>query len=103
MSPVRRSMALSVADQAVVSGTNFLFAVVAARRLGPEMFGIFALIFTGWLLAQGIGRALVSQPFMISPYDDAGPVMPANWFVYGIWNTCLSAAVCLAGAGAAFA
>src|SRR3546814_9068091 len=57
-----------LADQSVVSGTNFITGVLLARFLGPEIFGLFVLLqavilyvnsFQGALIFQQIGRAHV--------------------------------------------
>ncbi len=50
------------ADQALVSGLNFLSGVVLARYLGLEGFGIYSIAWLGVLIASSI-----NQPFIISP------------------------------------
>lgn len=54
---------LSVTDQAVVSGTNFLTSVIVGRACGPDELGNYALGFTLYCLAVCVQRALISFPF----------------------------------------
>lgn len=54
-----------VADQALSSLTNFGLGLFAARSLSPAEFGVFALVFAGYLLALGTARAVTSEPFAV--------------------------------------
>ncbi|MBL7922909.1 MAG: oligosaccharide flippase family protein [Bacteroidia bacterium] len=54
--------AIIYADQALVSGLNFLSSVVLARYLGLDGFGIYSIAWLGVLIASSI-----NQPFIISP------------------------------------
>ena len=60
--PVFRAGALGLADQAVISATNFATMVVLARALHPSDFGAFTLAYTGLLLVNGLQAALITQP-----------------------------------------
>ena len=51
-----------VADQAVVSGSNFLAVVLLARMLGPEEFGIYAWAIIGLQLLSEIPAAVILAP-----------------------------------------
>jgi O-antigen/teichoic acid export membrane protein len=51
-----------LADQGVMSATNFLTVVVLARALVPAEFGAFVLAYTTLLFANGFQTALVTQP-----------------------------------------
>jgi O-antigen/teichoic acid export membrane protein len=53
-------------DQLLSSGTNFATGIVLARTLGPAGYGSFALAFGAWLLIMGFGRALITQPYMVT-------------------------------------
>ncbi len=59
---LRSGTAIIYADQALVSGLNFLSSVVLARYLGLEGFGIYSIAWLGVLIASSI-----NQPFIISP------------------------------------
>jgi O-antigen/teichoic acid export membrane protein len=59
---LRSGTAIIYADQALVSGLNFLSSVVLARYLGLEGFGIYSIAWLGVLVASSI-----NQPFIISP------------------------------------
>ena len=54
----------TLADQAMVSGTNFLVNILLARALGPEEFGIFTLAWFVVLFVASLQFALVSAPMM---------------------------------------
>lgn len=54
----------ALADQAIVSGTNFATSVLLARYLGVEEFGRFALAWLAVFFAQNLQIALIVQPMM---------------------------------------
>lgn len=55
-------------NQAIVSGGNFLVAVVLVRTLGLEQFGQYSLLFVALLLLSATHNALFSAPmFTIAP------------------------------------
>src|SRR5690348_7922098 len=63
--PARRLVkdAWAVADQALISGTNFVTMVLVARGLGsPAEFGTFTLVYSALLFANIFQVALVTQP-----------------------------------------
>jgi O-antigen/teichoic acid export membrane protein len=51
-----------LADQALISATNFVTMILLARVLGPASFGSFALVYTVLLFATELQGALVTQP-----------------------------------------
>jgi O-antigen/teichoic acid export membrane protein len=55
--------ALSLLDQAVVSGTNFLAAVLVGRRAGLAELGLYALGFAVLVVAINIHASLVTAPY----------------------------------------
>ena len=58
----------TVADQAVISATNFVTMLLLARQLTPSAFGEFTLVYTGFLFANILQNTLVSQPMnMLGP------------------------------------
>jgi O-antigen/teichoic acid export membrane protein len=61
-----RRGAWALLDQILSSGTNFATGIVIARTLGPAGYGTFALAFGAWLLIMGFGRALITQPYMVT-------------------------------------
>jgi O-antigen/teichoic acid export membrane protein len=62
----------ALADQAIVSGTNFLTGVLVARYLGVEEFGRFTLLWMAVLFVNSIQDALISSPMMsIGPKQSA--------------------------------
>jgi O-antigen/teichoic acid export membrane protein len=54
----------ALADQSVVSATNFLTNVILARFMGLREFGVFALAWMSVLFVNGIQYALVISPMM---------------------------------------
>ena len=58
---LRSTTAVVYADQALVSGLNFLSAVFMARFLGLQGFGVYSIAWMGVLIASSI-----HQPFIIS-------------------------------------
>ena len=51
-----------LADQALISATNFVTMVILARYLSPAGFGSFVLAYTGLLLLNGLQTAVITQP-----------------------------------------
>lgn len=60
----RRSL-WAVADQALISGTNFVILVLLARHLDQTDFGAFTLAFTALLFVGSLQSALIVQPHMV--------------------------------------
>jgi len=65
VSPGVRRVGASVADQAVVSGTNFLAALLVGRFAGLDELGYFSLGFTTLLFAAVFPQSLVSTPYLM--------------------------------------
>lgn len=63
----------ALADQTLVSGANFLTALLLARALGLEAFGVFTLAWMAVLLVNGLQHGLVTAPMMT-----IGPKQPAD-------------------------
>lgn len=61
------------ADQAVVSGANFLTGILLARYLGLEAFGVFTLVWMAILFINSVQFALISSPMM-----SIGPQQPSE-------------------------
>lgn len=55
----------SIADQAVVSGTSFLTAVIVGRATVPEDLGRYYLTLTIVLTLVGLQEALIAAPYMV--------------------------------------
>jgi O-antigen/teichoic acid export membrane protein len=54
----------ALADQAVVSGSNFVTGIVLARFLGPEAFGVYVLLLGVMLYANSFQGALIFNSMM---------------------------------------
>ena len=51
-----------LADQTVISGTNFVTMVLLARGMSPRAFGSFTLLYSVLLFASSLQSTLVTQP-----------------------------------------
>ena len=56
---------ISLADQAVASGTNFLTGVIIARACSKEEFGLYMLGFSLILLMTDFQTSLITTPYMV--------------------------------------
>lgn len=56
---------LSVLDQGLFSGSNFLVNILLARWITPEEYGAFAIAFSIYLFFAGISNSLTLEPMMI--------------------------------------
>jgi len=63
--------AATVADQAVVSATNFVTGVVIGRACSKDELGFYMLGFTIMLFANGIQQALILSPYIV--FSDKRP------------------------------
>ena len=73
------SASWAFADQALVSGVNFLTAILLARALGPDQYGVFTL---AWMILQffsSIHFALTSFP-MLSLAPRQSPTDRSSYF-----------------------
>jgi O-antigen/teichoic acid export membrane protein len=52
----------ALADQVLISGSNFVTMVLAARGLHPEAFGAFTLVYSALLFANVLQSTLITQP-----------------------------------------
>lgn len=51
-----------IADQALVSASNFILMILVARQIGPSAFGVFIIAYTLMLFASSLQSALFTQP-----------------------------------------
>ena len=54
-----------VGDQALISATNFLGMVIAARVLSPADFGTYALAYSGLWALNSVQASLITQPHSV--------------------------------------
>src|SRR5580658_2956064 len=57
----QRVMAVTVADQAASSASNFAVAFLVAHYSDAHALGIFAIVSTTYILTQGLVRSLTSD------------------------------------------
>ncbi len=69
--PFARQGAVSVADQVLLSGTNFVAGLLLARHAAPADYGAYVLGFTVMVFFGGLHLALVTTPLTIlaAPLD----------------------------------
>ncbi|WP_205474150.1 oligosaccharide flippase family protein [Nocardioides sp. SYSU D00038] len=76
-SSARKRLSLMTLDQIVAGASNVLTALLAAQLLDVGSFGLFALIFLIYAVAQGVHRALVGDPLLVHPEEaDERPGSP---------------------------
>ncbi len=63
--PARKRSVLSLADQIVASGTNFLTGMIIARTCSKEEFGIYVLFFNIIMFILDIQTSLISSSYMV--------------------------------------
>jgi len=67
---------LAVLDQGLISGSNFMVAILLARWLIPEQYGAYALAFSIFLFVSGFHNALLLEPMSVfgrASYDKQLP------------------------------
>ena len=64
---------LSVADQAVVSGTSFATSVAIGRCCSQADLGVYALAMTLVLFVRGVQGELVGSPYAVFSHRRKGP------------------------------
>jgi O-antigen/teichoic acid export membrane protein len=80
-----RKLVLSVADQGMVSGSNFILNILLARWLAPAGYGAFAIAFSVFLFFSGFHNALILEPMSV-----LGPArhksLPAEYLSNLFWT-----------------
>ena len=61
----QRPTIISLADQAVFSGSMLLVNILLARWTSPEEFGAFAVLFAVFLIFAGFHNALIIEPMSV--------------------------------------
>lgn len=59
------SSMLAIADQGMISGTNFVTAVIIGRTCGAETLGLFALIASAMAMVIGAHDQLITAPYVL--------------------------------------
>ncbi len=97
---VRQPAVVGLLDQGVSSLTNFVTALVAARLVGPALFGSVSLALVVAYTTVALGRALVGEPLLanIAPQRPQGPDMVPDALGLAVVLGVLSAVV-IAAAG----
>ena len=72
LSSLPNGVILSVFDQGIVSLSNFLTTVIAARTLAPDQFGIFSLFYATLLILSGVQNALITGPLRVLGVQKTG-------------------------------
>jgi O-antigen/teichoic acid export membrane protein len=62
-----------IADQMLISATNFVTMVLLARGVGPAAFGAFSLVYGAMLFLNSIQGALILQPHSVLSAGRKGP------------------------------
>jgi len=64
-----RRLGFATVDQAMSGASNLLIAVLAARLLGVESFGLFGITMLVYIVVLGGSRALVGEPLLLHPVE----------------------------------
>lgn len=56
---------LAIADQGLISGSNFVLSILLARYLGADQYGTYALAFSTFVLLSLIHQSLVLEPLSV--------------------------------------
>ena len=56
---------ISLVDQALISGVNFLTAVILARYMSPSDYGVYVLAFGVYLFVNNVHYALITTPMTV--------------------------------------
>ncbi len=56
---------VSILDQVLISGSNFLLSVMLARWLAPEEYGYYGIVYAVFLLLVWLHSALVLEPLTV--------------------------------------
>ncbi len=66
------STLITLFDQAVVSGGNFLIGILLARLLGIDNYGVFALLWMVVLFGKSMNQAFITKPMLsLAPKKEA--------------------------------
>jgi O-antigen/teichoic acid export membrane protein len=86
---------LSVVDQAVVSGSNFLTGVLLGRFIAPAEFGVFVIAWTTMMIALSLQNALVCTPMSVIGVQKS--VTESTWYWGSLFmvQVLLSVGICL--------
>ncbi len=89
---VSRDHALSLADQAVVSGTSFLTTLLIARSSDAGQLGVYAVGISLLLSVAAFQDSLILQPYMIQRHSQQGT--PAEYLSASLTLSVLFAVGC---------
>lgn len=84
-------IAVSIGDQGLVSGANFLLNIFLARSISPSQYGAFSIGFSVFLFFSGFQNALILEPMSVlqpkNPQWETGnylkTLIVANFFLTG--------------------
>ena len=94
----QRVMAVTVADQAASSASNFAVAFLVAHYSDAHALGIFAIVSTTYILTQGLVRSLTSDCLLTrhDPEDDVMTVYERSGFASALSVACAASVLMLA-------
>jgi O-antigen/teichoic acid export membrane protein len=101
--PEAREAGLSIFDQAVVSGTNFVTSVVIGRAAGADGLGVYSLALSVVLLARGVQEQLVAAPYLVRCQQKRGEARATYLGSAFVHQALISAMVVAALVGLGFA
>jgi len=88
-----RKVVLAVADQGLITSSNFLVALVLARQVSPAEYGAYAVAFEVFLLLAAVYLAFILEPLSIfgaSTYTHCMPNYLGKMLRIQIWVTAVT-------------
>ncbi len=81
------SSKLTIIEQLVVSGTQFIVMLLLARFWGMAEFGRFSVVFMLLILCMDLCRSVVTQPLMSSAKQErkAAHILSVLYMTFGLW------------------
>jgi O-antigen/teichoic acid export membrane protein len=86
---------LSVIDQSIVSGSNFLTGVLLGRLVTPAEYGVFVIAWTTLMIALSLQNALVCMPMSVIGTQKQEAQCPSYWGSLLMVQTVLSSGTCI--------
>lgn len=84
---------LVLLDQTIVSGGNFVLALVLIRLLGLETYGLFAMLWLGVLFGLSMHQSFITKPLMTLASDKKEGQL--NNYFHSLWTIQLGGSLIL--------
>lgn len=82
-------------DQMQVSGSNFILGIILARTFGPDLFGVYALLWMLVLFFSGLQQTLIVAPMYTLEAKAGNKIPPFDVFYLQVFYSILSVVLAL--------